>query len=134
MMRDRGWTLGGESSGHIICGDVTTTGDGIVAALKVLSALDFLGLSLRDSVKGCKSITQCLINVPSSSSFSMEDPSMLKEIDFLEEKQDNGRVLLRPSGTEPVVRVMVEAENAEEARDACEQLAKKIQEACRNSE
>ena len=131
MMRDRRWILGGESSGHIICGDVTTTGDGIVAALQILSALDFLGLSLRDSVKGMQKHPQCLINVPSSSNFAMEDPSILQEVKIVREKLgDNGRVLLRPSGTESVVRVMVEAENAKEARSACEQLAKKIQAAC----
>ena len=130
-MRDRRWILGGESSGHIICGDVTTTGDGIVAALQVLSALDFLGLSLRDSVKEIQKHPQCLINVPSSKSSSIEDPSVLKEIEIVRKKLgDNGRVLLRPSGTEPVIRVMVEAENDKEARSACEQLAKKIQEAC----
>ena len=74
---------------------------------------------------------QCLINVPSSSNSVMEDPSILQEVKIVREKLgDNGRVLLRPSGTEPVIRVMVEAENDKEARSACEQLAKKIQEAC----
>ena len=131
MMSDRSWILGGESSGHIICGDVTTTGDGIVAALQVLSGLDCLGLSLRDSVKGMQKHPQCLINVPISSSSTIEDLSILKEIKIVRKKLGkNGRVLLRPSGTEPVVRVMVEAEDAKEARSACEQLAKKIQEAC----
>ena len=74
---------------------------------------------------------QCLINVPTSSSSTVEDLSIIKEIKIVQKKLgENGRVLLRPSGTEPVVRVMVEAEDAKKARAACEQLAKKIQEAC----
>ncbi len=128
MMRKRGWSLGGESSGHIICGDVTTTGDGIIAALQVLLALEARDCSLSDSLAGMKKHPQCLINVPLVSNSITQDPKILKEIKAAQRKLGScGRVLLRPSGTEPVIRVMVEAETSKEARSICEQLAQKIQ-------
>ncbi len=128
MMHQRGWSLGGESSGHIICGDVTTTGDGIVAALQVLLALECGKYNLSDALKGMKKHPQCLINVPLVSSSITQDPRILKEIKTVRRKLGScGRVLLRPSGTEPVIRVMVEAETVKEARSICERLAQKIQ-------
>ncbi len=111
LMQEHGWSLGGESSGHIICGDVTTTGDGIVAALQLLSALKTMGKDLSVSLSEVKKFPMKMINVRVK-----DKKAIAKHTDVLkacaEAEQalaDEGRVLLRPSGTEPVVRVMVEA-------------------------
>ncbi len=114
LMRSRGWRLGGENSGHIICGDVTTTGDGLVAALKVLFALVDSGAPLHDLKTGMSKFPQTMINVRIADKSRLEGNSQIdKAIDDAERQLDGrGRVLLRPSGTEPVVRVMVEGEDA----------------------
>jgi phosphoglucosamine mutase len=113
MMKSRDWHLGGENSGHIICSDVTTTGDGVVAALKVLFALVDGGTPLHDLKKGMSKFPQSMINVGISDLSKLEGNADIEEaIAIAEKKLDGrGRVLLRPSGTEPVVRVMVEGED-----------------------
>ena len=110
LMQSRGWQLGGENSGHIICSDVTTTGDGIVASLKVLFALVTTGKSLHELKSGMQKFPQIMQNVRLARKFDLgEVPSVREAVAVVEEKlAGRGRVLLRPSGTEPVVRVMVE--------------------------
>jgi len=114
-MRERKWQLGGESSGHIICSDLTTTGDGLVAALQVLHAMRETDTSLHDLKKGMKKYPQKMINVRIKQKFELKDfPRIQKAVEEAEQSlADRGRVLLRPSGTEPLVRVMVEGEDAE---------------------
>ncbi|WP_461517789.1 phosphoglucosamine mutase [Porticoccus sp.] len=114
-MRERKWQLGGESSGHIICSDLTTTGDGLVAALQVLHAMRETDTSLHDLKKGMKKYPQKMINVRIKQKFELKDfPRIQKAVEEAEQSlSDRGRVLLRPSGTEPLVRVMVEGEDAE---------------------
>jgi phosphoglucosamine mutase len=112
-MQQHGWHLGGESSGHIVCNHVTTTGDGIVSALQVLLALRNSGKSLAEMKNGMQKFPQVMINVRASRSGKAIDlaayPQIASAIKNTEEKLGTqGRVLLRPSGTEPVVRVMVE--------------------------
>lgn len=112
-MQQHGWHLGGESSGHIVCNHVTTTGDGIVSALQVLLALRNSGKSLAEMKNGMQKFPQVMINVRASRSGKAIDlaayPQIASAIKTTEEKLGTqGRVLLRPSGTEPVVRVMVE--------------------------
>ncbi len=114
LMEQRGLVLGGEGSGHIICRDRTSTGDGIVSALQVLAAMTDAGCSLADLVAGLKQFPQHLVNVPVS---VRGDPSECAAVRtaMLEaeaELKGRGRVLLRPSGTEPVIRVMVEGEDS----------------------
>lgn len=125
LMKSRGWKLGGESSGHIICGDVTTTGDGIVAALKVLSAMVETGLSLREVKSGMRKFPQTMINVVVANKGCLENnPQIGSAVKQAEQKLDGrGRVLLRPSGTEPVVRVMVEGEDADLVADLAQTIA-----------
>lgn len=115
LMKSRGWDLGGENSGHIICGDVTTTGDGLVSALKVLSALVDSGVPLHELKSGMKKFPQLMVNVAIVDRDKLNDNAAIdKAVADAEQKLDGrGRVLLRPSGTEPVVRVMVEGEDAE---------------------
>ena len=110
MMEERGWLLGGESSGHLICGDVTTTGDGIVSALKVLEALQISGKSLQQMLQGVEKFPQRMINVSVKDKKAVSEYLDVKSAIEEAEKQLNGkgRVLLRPSGTEPIVRVMIE--------------------------
>lgn len=114
LMKSRGWQLGGENSGHIICADVTTTGDGIIAALKVLHALVETGLPLHELKAGMSKFPQIMINVVvADKTLLQQNPVIESAVSAAEEKLDGrGRVLLRPSGTEPVVRVMVEGEDA----------------------
>lgn len=114
LMKSRGWLLGGENSGHIICGDVTTTGDGLVAALKVLFAVVNSGVPLHDLKAGMSKFPQVMINVAIGDKSKLnENPEIEKAVAAAErELKDRGRVLLRPSGTEPVVRVMVEGEDS----------------------
>ena len=114
LMHKNDWPLGGESSGHIICGDVTTTGDGIVAALQLLQALKISGKSLAESLSGVKKFPMKMINVRVNDKKAIAVHKDVIAACKSAEKAlaDKGRVLLRPSGTEPVVRVMVEAEDA----------------------
>jgi len=125
MMQEKGWLLGGESSGHIICADVTTTGDGIVSALKVLAAIIHSGQSLRQLKQGMNKFPQTMINVRLKGEVDLDQNSAVQKA-ISEASADlgkRGRVLLRPSGTEPVVRVMVEGENADQVVQQANNLA-----------
>ncbi len=128
----RDWQLGGETSGHVVCRSVTTTGDGIVAALQVLVALNRAGATLHELKKGMHKFPQKMINVRLQSQRDvLADPGVKAAVAEVEAELGNrGRVLLRPSGTEPVVRVMVEGEDAGEVERLARQLADRVEGAC----
>ncbi len=121
----RDWILGGESSGHIICRDVSTTGDGIVSALQTLAAMAHSGESLRELTRGMQKLPQTMVNVPVASPEKVSETPRVREAvaDAEANLGDRGRVLLRASGTEPVVRVMVEGEDAAEVSTVADELA-----------
>ncbi|EDM67549.1 phosphoglucosamine mutase [Moritella sp. PE36] len=113
MMLEKGWRIGGENSGHIISLDHTTTGDGIVSSLLVLAALVNSGLTLKELRSGMSKFPQVLVNVRFNGD---TDPLLAESVlqavkDVEQELADRGRVLLRKSGTEPLIRVMVEGED-----------------------
>ncbi len=123
-MRERNWDLGGESSGHIVCGDITTTGDGIVAALQILKAILESGQSLYELKKGMNKLPQTMINVPVTNVVDLSDKCVTAAVNSAEQTlAGNGRVLLRPSGTEPIVRVMVEGEDLALVKTLAHKLA-----------
>ncbi|WP_257294136.1 phosphoglucosamine mutase [Endozoicomonas sp. YOMI1] len=127
------WQLGGESSGHIICRDASTTGDGIVSALKVLKAMQTAGKSLSDMVGAITLYPQVMINVRVQKKRDTDTIAGIVEAvtKAEEEMAGKGRVLLRPSGTEPVIRVMVEGEDGVQVKAQAEKLAKVVeQEMC----
>ena len=128
MLSQGGWMLGGESTGHIVCLDRMTTGDGIVSALQVLAAMVKSGRTLHELKAGMKKYPQCMINVPMNKSFNfMVDTSIQAVVREVEkELADTGRVLLRASGTEPVVRVMVEGEDADQVNELANRIAATI--------
>jgi phosphoglucosamine mutase len=121
----RGWLLGGEGSGHLIALDKHTTGDGIVSALQVLQAVRRSGHSLARLLEGVSLFPQTLINVRVANSSDWKGNAALAACQdaVARELKDAGRVLIRASGTEPVLRVMVEARDAALARRCAEQLA-----------
>ncbi|MAY13861.1 phosphoglucosamine mutase [Thalassolituus sp. UBA2009] len=131
MLNENGWRFGGESSGHLLCLDANTTGDGIVAALQVLQALKDSGTSLHEWQKRMSKMPQVMINVQRSRQADvMSLPEIIQAIAATEEKlASRGRVLLRPSGTEPVVRVMVEGEDAVLVQTLAEELAAVVEQA-----
>lgn len=131
MLNENGWRFGGESSGHLLCLDANTTGDGIVAALQVLQALRDSGTSLHEWQKRMSKMPQVMINVQRSRQADvMSLPEIIQAIAATEEKlASRGRVLLRPSGTEPVVRVMVEGEDAVLVQTLAEELAAVVEQA-----
>jgi len=124
-MRDNQWTLGGESSGHILCAELNTTGDGIVAALQVLRAVVDSGESLAALAAGMTMLPQTMINVRLAAKGAVPANAAIDAAVAAAEQQlaGRGRVLLRPSGTEPLVRVMVEGEQATEVAAVAEQIA-----------
>ncbi len=130
-MRQNGWTLGGESSGHIVCSNVTTTGDGVISALQVLLALTTMGDSLHKIKKGMNKMPQTMINVHRSRQIDLDqDATIQAAVASVEDKlAGTGRVLLRPSGTEPVVRVMVEGEDKAKVKELCQELAATVEKA-----
>ena len=124
----RQWLFGGESSGHIICLDSTSTGDGIISALQVLAAMQVFDMSLTDIKQGMEKFPQTMINVRNVSKEGLDDdPAICSAIASAEkELGKTGRVLLRPSGTEPVVRVMVEGENADQVNRLANAIAEVV--------
>lgn len=128
MLKKNHLMLGGEGSGHIVCLDRTTTGDGIVSSLQVLAAMMRSGQGLDELVAGMNKYPQTMINVPVSGStnYASSEP-VRRAVSLAEEKLgDEGRVLLRPSGTEPVVRVMVEGADEHLVRNIAGELAEVV--------
>jgi phosphoglucosamine mutase len=127
----KGWQLGGEGSGHIVCLDKHTTGDGIVSALQVLHALRRTQQTLAQSVCGLSLYPQVLVNVRVARRFDCrENPAVAKAISAAESKLGtHGRILLRPSGTEPVIRVMVEGEPREQVELIANDIAECVRKA-----
>jgi phosphoglucosamine mutase len=128
ILQERGWLIGGEGSGHLLFLDKHTTGDGIVSALQVLSALKRCGKTLAECTKDLTLYPQSLINVKVAPGFQWQkNTALLTEKEIVEaELGDSGRVLIRPSGTEPLIRVMVEATSAEIAESMARRIADKI--------
>ena len=127
-LNKRKWVLGGESSGHIICLNVTTTGDGIISALQVLAAMLESDSSLEELKAGMTKYPQNMINVACRQKVDLgSQAAIAKAVARTEKKLGGcGRVLLRPSGTEPVVRVMVEGEDAALVASLTQDLARVV--------
>jgi phosphoglucosamine mutase len=127
-LKSRGWLLGGEGSGHLLCLDKQTTGDGIVSALQILSALKRTGLSLSQFLADLILFPQTLINVKVDANFNCElNGELLAEKKQVETMLgETGRVLIRASGTEPLVRIMVEAKEQAIAQEMAQRIANKI--------
>ena len=129
-LRERNWILGGEPSGHIICLDHTTTGDALIASLKLLDSLKGVDFDISKALKNFMKLPQQLI------SFEVDEPSRVlmnsavrSEISKLEKKLGNdGRVLIRPSGTEDLLRVMVEASSVQLANELAKEISEKSEE------
>lgn len=128
MLKKNSWLLGGEPSGHIICLDVTTTGDGIITALRLLAALSQQGKSLRQLKQGMTKYPQVMVNIPLKNNHNPLSQSPVKKAVRLAEKKlaGKGRVLLRLSGTEPLIRVMIEGEEISVIKLLADELAKVI--------
>jgi phosphoglucosamine mutase len=123
-MKAFGYTLGGEQSGHVIMSGHATTGDGILTALHVLQRMTITSSPLRELASVVTRLPQVLVNVPGVDKDGTDDPELAEAVAREQEKLgDTGRVLLRPSGTEPLVRVMVEAATSAEATEVAERLA-----------
>lgn len=128
LLQEKGWRLGGENSGHIICLDQTTTGDGIIASLQVLKAASRAKKTLFELRKEIKKFPQILINVRFSGGHDPLASSVVQE--SVREAEsilgNTGRVLLRKSGTEPLIRVMVEGEIEAQVREFAEKIAAQV--------
>lgn len=129
VMQEKGWLLGGEGSGHLLALDKHTTGDGIISALQVLSALKRAGKSLEECCGDLTIFPQTLINVRVAPGFDWtKNAAMVAEKEQVEsELGDSGRVLIRASGTEPLIRVMVEARDPEAAQSMARRIADKVE-------
>jgi phosphoglucosamine mutase len=129
VMKENGWILGGEGSGHLLCLDKHTTGDGIISALQVLSALKRSGKSLEQCAEELVLFPQTLVNVRVAPGFDWtKNAAMVAEKELVErELGDTGRVLIRASGTEPLIRVMVEAKSAADADTMARRIAGKME-------
>jgi phosphoglucosamine mutase len=128
MLRDTGGILGGETSGHILCLDKTTTGDGLVSALQVLAVMKKTGQSLAELASGMLKFPQVLLNVKVAKRFDPSKvPAVQDAVRGIEKRMaGDGRVVLRASGTEPVIRVMVEGRNEDTTRSAATELAEVV--------
>ncbi len=128
VMQERGWLLGGEGSGHLLCLDKHTTGDGIVSALQVLSALKRSGQTLQQATSALVLFPQTLINVRVAAGTDWtQNAAMVAEKEAVEKLlADTGRALIRASGTEPLIRVMVEAKDAQLAKTYAQRIADKL--------
>ena len=129
-LREKGWSIGGENSGHILTLDEHSTGDAIIASLQVLKSLRLLNQSLHDATKDSPLYPQVLINVETNKKIDLENNKSIQDaIRNVESKlNDKGRVLLRASGTEAKIRVMVEGEDMEAVKNHAKFIADKVNE------
>ncbi len=131
-MAKEGYSIGGEQSGHVIFLDFNTTGDGLVSGLQLAETVKSTGKPLSELAATMKELPQVLVNakVPNNmKDIHEKDEEIMADIKAMEDKMAGcGRVLIRPSGTEPLVRVMLEGENQEEIDKMAHDLAKKIEE------
>jgi len=127
-LKEKDWRIGGESSGHVVCLDKTTTGDGIVAALQVLAIMVRQGKTLAHLCEGITLLPQTLINLKTTHASSLTTNAQVQRaVDALNARlQGEGRVLLRPSGTEPLLRVMVEGVDSKQVQIHAQQLTDEI--------
>jgi phosphoglucosamine mutase len=125
LLKDKGWHLGGESSGHILTLDLTTTGDAIVAALQVIVPMVCSGTPLDELLGGMHKLPQVMVNVAVEDPASVADADSLKQAVVAKEAclDGRGRILVRASGTEPLLRVMVEGEDRAEVQGIADELA-----------
>jgi phosphoglucosamine mutase len=128
MLRESGGQLGGETSGHILCLDKATTGDGLVTALQILAIMKRTRRSLADLTSGMSRMPQALINVGTAQPIDLDGSAPVRQAVDKVERQlgERGRVVLRASGTEPVVRVMVEGDDPGEVRRLAEDIARAV--------
>ncbi len=131
MLMEHKGILGGENSGHIICLDKTTTGDGIIAALQIMAEMQDSGKSLHELKSGMQKYPQVLVNVKTNKKINPDkDDGIQKAVKAVEKKLgDNGRVLLRASGTEPLIRVMVEGQQEDMVKNYAHQIADDVKKA-----
>lgn len=132
MLHEHNGILGGETSGHIICLDKITTGDGLVAALQILEVVKRTGRKLAELAAEMPRYPQTMINVRVASKPNLDElPAIKKAVAGVEAALGSaGRVVLRPSGTEPVIRVMVEGEDAALVKNLAGELAESVEQAC----
>jgi phosphoglucosamine mutase len=131
LLQQKGWQLGGETSGHILCLDKHTTGDGIISALQVLHALHDSKVSLAEYTRDLSLYPQVLINVPIARRIDLNANQPVREAEeqARADMGEGGRVVLRPSGTEPLIRVMVESASESKARKWAEHIAESVKQA-----
>lgn len=132
LLKETGGDLGGETSGHILCLDKTTTGDALVSALQVLSIMKQSGKPLAELTAGMHKFPQVLLNVKVTRRFDPKEvPSVQEAVHRIEQRlAGQGRVVLRASGTEPVIRVMVEGKEEGVTRTLATELAEAVRAAC----
>ena len=126
MLTKKGWMLGGETSGHIICKDLVSTGDGTVAALKVISSLLLLEKRPSEVLSNYKKVPQINKSVKVNNKDIINDKELKSFLKDLESDLTIGRILVRPSGTEPKIRIMVEAPERNVAEKFAEDIKKLI--------
>jgi phosphoglucosamine mutase len=128
LLQQQGWQLGGENSGHIICLDKHSTGDGIISALQVLHALRATNQTLAQASSGLQMYPQVLINVRVVKGADCLGHDQVKAVvtDAEHVLNGKGRVLLRPSGTEPLLRVMVEGEDKQLVEQSAQRIAEVV--------
>ena len=123
-MRTGGFTIGGEQSGHVVLSEYATTGDGVLTALHLMSEMKATGKSMAELAAIVNRLPQVLINVPNVDKSSVSKSAVSEAVAKLEQELGStGRILLRPSGTEPLIRVMVEAATADQAQKVAKELA-----------
>jgi phosphoglucosamine mutase len=125
LLKQKGWIIGGEGSGHLICLDHHTTGDGTIAALQVLAAMSQHKQSLAQLLDSVKIFPQVLLNIKFKAGYDWKSDAILKaKISQVEsDLKGRGRVLIRASGTEPVLRVMVEAQDGNLAMSSAKSIS-----------